>query len=137
MDFFNDSKLLLYIITLISVSINIVFAYLSTRYAYQSHAKTENKSKLLEWASAAALEDFKQDRTHQSDSVQSMTSYIAFYYSFFNSLEENGQISEKEFILLQKYSDKISYIASEFRDIRAEEYLSGKNKLKLLRKELS
>lgn len=134
MNFFNDSKILLYILTLISIAINIVFAYLSTRYSYQSHAKTENKSKLLEWASVSALEDFKQDRTNQSNSVQSMTSYIAFYYSFFNILEKNGKITEEEFILLQKYSDKISDIASEFRDKRAENFLSEKKKL---RKELS
>jgi len=134
MNFFNDSKILVYILTAISVAINIVFAYLSTRYAYQSRAKTENKSKLLEWASLSALEDFKQDRTNQSDSLQSMTSYIAFYYSFFNALEKNGQISEEEFIFLQKYSDKLSHIASEFRDKRAEKYLSEK---KRLRKEFS
>ena len=127
MDIFNDSKILLYIITSISVTLNIIFAYLTTRYASKTHAQVENKSKLLEWASISALEDFKQDRQHKIDSTQSMTSYIAFYYSFFNALEKNDKITEEEFIALQVYSDEISKIASNFRELSLKNHYSKNN----------
>ncbi len=123
-----DSKTLLYVISSVSVTLNVVFAYFTTRYSEKIKAKADNKSKLLEWASKAAIEDFKQDRNHESEKTQSMSSYVSFYYSFFHILEKNGKITQEEFIAINEHSDMISTTANKFKNSRVEKIKNNTNK---------
>ena len=121
-----DNKTLLYIIGSISIILNLVLGYLTTRYSEKAKARTENKSKLLEWASKAAIEDFKQDREHKTEKNNSMSSYVSFYYSFFHILEKNGKITEEEFIAISEHAHKISSAAHKIRDAGFENHCADK-----------
>ena len=121
MEFMNamDIKVIIFLSALLCSILTFSLKYFHVRYSSRSHLERENKSKLLDWASNAAIEDFKQDRKKlDKDKQQSMTSYIAFYHSFFEILEKRGKITDEEFTELNRYADRISNLAKKFREHR-------------------
>jgi len=114
-----DIKVIIFLSALLGSILTFSLKYFNVRYLSKSHLERENKSKLLDWASTAAIEDFKQDRKKlDKDKQQSMTSYIAFYHSFFGILEKKGKITDEEFIELNQYADRISNLAKQFGEHR-------------------
>lgn len=114
-----DIKVIIFLSALFGSIITFSLKYFHVRYSSKSHLERENKSKLLDWASKAAVEDFKEDRKKLAkDKQQSMTSYIAFYHSFFGILERKGKITDEEFTELNQYADRISNLAKTFREQR-------------------
>lgn len=123
-----DIKVAIFLATLFGSLITFSLRYFYIRHISKSNLERENKSKLLDWASSAAVEDFKQDRKKLTKEMQeSMTSYIAFYHAFFEILEKKGRITDEEFIELNQYADRISDLAKKFRKERNKTIITTKN----------